>query len=190
MSVMIFQAGGNTHVWGRKLQTKVVEEDDVNDYLANGWYSHPNEVPDEKEIGGHQTSPVLVDDSVDMGEVSDGYHTFNELYAHRVRLFGSLMHAYATLAWWSRKHSDREEWEGWVIAGITTPEGEITYHLPVEEIDYLPEGTEIEIGKEWDGHTANDMLDRLLSLRPVNPEPRKKPGPKPKVKDDDNSDEG
>ncbi|WP_436351294.1 hypothetical protein [Escherichia coli] len=42
-----------------------------------------------------------------MGEVSDGYHTFNELYAHRVRLFSSLMHAYAELSWWSRKHRSR-----------------------------------------------------------------------------------
>lgn len=190
MSVMIFQAGGDTHVWGRKLQTKVVESEEVNDHLANGWYSHPNEVPADSEPDGNEISPLLNDGSVDMGEVSDGYHTFNELYAHRVRLFGSLMHAYAGFAWWSRKHSDGEELEGWVIAGITTPEGEVTYHLPAEEIEYLPEGKEIELGKEWDGHTSSDVLDRLLSLRPVNSEPRKKPGPKPKVKDDGNSDEG
>ncbi|WP_444859809.1 WDGH domain-containing protein, partial [Escherichia coli] len=44
--------------------------------------------------------------------------TFNELYAHRVRLFSSLMHAYAELSWWSRKHSDGEEWDGWIIAWI------------------------------------------------------------------------
>ena len=200
MTVMIYQAGGDTHVWGRKLKTKVVELKDFNDHLNNGWYSSPNEVPDESEIVSREISPVLVDGSVDMGEVSDGYHTFNELYAHRVRLFGSLMHAYAGSAWWSRKHSDGEEWEGWVIAGITTPEGEVTYHLPVKEIENLPEGTEVEFGKEWDGHAPDDALDRLLSLRPIvsepepEPEPetetRKKPGPKPKVKDDGNSDEG
>ncbi|MGS2098834.1 WDGH domain-containing protein [Escherichia coli] len=133
-----------------------------------------------------------------MGEVSDGYHTFNELYAHRVRLFSSLMHAYAELSWWSRKHSDGEEWDGWIIAGITTPEGEITYHLPVEEIEFLPEGTELEFGKEWDGHEANDVLGRLLSLRPAiaepEPEPeekqRKKPGRKPKAAADEPDNEG
>ncbi|MGD2592553.1 hypothetical protein ACP8YN_01405 [Escherichia coli] len=104
------------------------------------------------------------------------------------------MHAYAELSWWSRKHSDGEEWDGWIIAGITTPEGEITYHLPVEEIEFLPEGTELEFGKEWDGHEANDVLGRLLSLRPAIAEQeekqRKKPGRKPKAAADEPDNEG
>jgi len=174
MSVMIFQAGGDSKIWGRNLKTKTVDPDDVAEHLANGWYGHPNDVPDEPlvgeqnvSVGGDTTNPV------DMGEVSDGYHTFNELYDHRVRLFSSLMHSYSGLSWWSRKHSDGEEWEGWVIAGITTPEGEITYHLPVDEIEFLPEGTELEFGKEWDGHEASDVLVRLLSLRPAEPKPKR-----------------
>jgi len=114
MSVMIFQAGGDSKIWGRNLKTKTVDPDDVAEHLANGWYGHPNDVPDEPlvgeqnvSVGGDTTNPV------DMGEVSDGYHTFNELYDHRVRLFSSLMHSYSGLSWWSRKHSDGEEWEGW-----------------------------------------------------------------------------
>ena len=209
MSVMIYQAGGDTNVWGRKLKTKIVGQDEVAENLENGWYKHPNDVPDEP-LAGEQIMSVSGSSGgpVDMGEVSDGYHTFNELYAHRVRLFSSLMHAYSALSWWSRKHSDGEEWDGWVIAGITTPEGEITYHLPVEEIEFLPEGTELEFGKEWDGHEANDVLDRLLSLRPATPVPEpepepapepepepepevktsKKPGPKPKAATDESND--
>lgn len=105
------------------------------------------------------------------GETSDGYHTFNELYAHRVRLFCVLMHSHKCSAWWSRKHHDGSAWEGWVIAGIDTPEGSITYHLPESEIENLPEGTELSNGKEWDGHTAADVLVRLLSLRQVRGEP-------------------
>lgn len=190
MSVMIFQAGGDTKIWGRNLKTKTVEQGDVADHLLNGWYEHPNDVPDEPitdeqidGIDGVNANPL------DMGEVSDGYHTFNELYAHRVRLFSTLMQAYPGISWWSRKHSDGEEWEGWVIAGITTPEGEITYHLPVAEIEFLPDGTELEFGKEWDGHSASDVLDRILSLRPE-PEdkPRKKPGRKPKAATDESND--
>ena len=199
MSVMIYQAGGDTNVWGRKLKTKIVGQDEVAENLANGWYKHPNDVPDE-HLTGEQIMGVsgLSGGTVDMGEVSDGYHTFNELYAHRVRLFSSLMHAYSGLSWWSHKHSDGEEWDGLVIAGITTPEGEITYHLPVEEIEFLPDGTELEFGKEWDGHEANDVLDRLLSLRPDTSEPepepepenkeRKKPGRKPKAAPDESHD--
>lgn len=102
---------------------------------------------------------------VDMGEVSDGYHTFNELYAHRVRLFSTLMHAYPKRSWWSAVHSDGTGWDDWIIAGIDTPEGPATYHLPASEIPYLPDGIELEKGKAWDGHTAADVLNRLLSLR-------------------------
>ncbi|AXF51465.1 hypothetical protein PQA73_gp37 [Erwinia phage Pavtok] len=99
-----------------------------------------------------------------MGEVSDGYHTFNELYAHRVRLFSCLMHAHRNRAWWSDHHADGTVWDGWVIAGITTPAGDVTYHLPVTEVPELPEDTHRLRGKEWDGHTAADVLKRLPSL--------------------------
>lgn len=100
----------------------------------------------------------------DMGEVSDGYHTFNELYAHRVRLFSTLMCAYPDQAWWSYLHHDGSKWDGWILAGIDTPAGPVTYHLPISEVPMLPEGTELARGKEWDGHTAADVLERLKSL--------------------------
>lgn len=99
-----------------------------------------------------------------VGQVEDGYHTFDELYAHRVRLFSTLMKAHYEHAWWSHKHSDGSQWEGWIIAGIFTPEGMVTYHLPVTEIENLPDGCELPLGREWDGHTAGDVLDRLTSL--------------------------
>ncbi|WP_256131668.1 hypothetical protein [Escherichia coli] len=69
-------------------------------------------------------------------------------------------------------------------------------------MEFLPEGTELEFGKEWDGHEANDVLGRLLSLRPAiaepepepEPEPeekqRKKPGRKPKAAADEPDNEG
>lgn len=157
MSTMLYKAGGTSKIWGKNLQTKLVTDDEVDSSIADGWHRHPHDVPNE--TGG------VDDDQEDMGEVSDGYHTFNELYAHRVRLFSTLMHCFPKSAWWSRKHSDGEVWDGWILAGIATPEGEVTYHLPESEIANLPEATEIETGKEWDGHSADDVLDRLLSLR-------------------------
>lgn len=98
------------------------------------------------------------------GLFGDGYHTFQELYAHRVRLFACLMHAHRNRAWWSEKHHDGSFMPGWIIAGIETPAGQATYHLPISESHYLPEGIKLERGKEWDGHTAADVLRRLLSL--------------------------
>lgn len=100
----------------------------------------------------------------EMGEVSDGYHTFNELYAHRVRLFSTLMRAYPDKSWWSDTHHDGSVWDGWIIAGIDTPAGTATYHLPVTEVEQLAGIARLERGKEWDGHTADDVLERLKSL--------------------------
>lgn len=186
MGVMLYKQGRGTKVWGKEVQAKVVDDGDVEDHLADGWVKHPNEVPETND-------EPIVDSGVvkkDMGEVSDGYHTFNELYAHRVRLFSTLMNAFRESAWWSFQHHDGEQWDGWVLAGIDTPEGAVTYHLPESEIEHLPKGTEIEFGKEWDGHTADDVLNRLLSLRPKEPatKERKKPGPKPKAESDADKD--
>ena len=50
----------------------------------------------------------------DPGEVSDGYHTFNELYEHRHALFLALMKAYPQWSWYSGKHHDGSEWQGWM----------------------------------------------------------------------------
>lgn len=75
------------------------------------------------------------------------------------------MRVYSAVSWVSRKHSDGSEIDGWFIAGITLPTGQVSYHLPdrlwdkarlhaIEECDVAP----------WDGHTANDVWVRLGEL--------------------------
>lgn len=100
----------------------------------------------------------------DIGEVSDGYHTFNSLYRQRCVLFAALVKAYKDKAWKSRRHSDGELCfgGGWFIVGIETPEGQYTYHY--EDKDWnLFECEEVETAPEWDGHTDEDV-ERLLTL--------------------------
>jgi hypothetical protein len=103
----------------------------------------------------------------DMGEVSDGYHTFNQLYHQRAILFATIVNQNKNLAWKSYKHSDGNycfDSNGeWFIVGIDTPEGSYTYHYQKEYWDYF-ECKELECGKEWDGHTEEDVT-RLLSLK-------------------------
>jgi hypothetical protein len=55
---------------------------------------------------------------IDTNTVSDGYHTFGELYEHRITLFLVLMLRHPNISWRSRNHADGSEWEGWFIAGI------------------------------------------------------------------------
>ena len=98
------------------------------------------------------------------GEVSDGYHTFDDLYAHRCRLFVTLMRLQTYRAFWSHRHSDGSTYEGWILAGIMTQAGWVTYHLPESEIANLTMVRELERAPEWDGHTSDDVLERLLTL--------------------------
>jgi len=97
-------------------------------------------------------------------DMSDGYHTFRDLYYQRMVLFATIVKQNKELAWKSLRHEDGELcFDGdWFIVGITTPEGEYTYHYKIEYFN-LFDCVELERGKHWDGHTEKDVT-RLLSL--------------------------
>lgn len=112
---------------------------------------------------------AMVDSDIDfneeptpIGEMSDGYHTFDELYYHRMILFAAVCNRNKERAWKSWKHHDDTMYPDYFIVGIETPEGQFTYHyhrkhwfvFDVHTLDFAP---------RWDGHTANDVT-RLLSL--------------------------
>ena len=104
----------------------------------------------------------------DIGETSDGYHTFNELYEHRHMLFMALCHTYTSTSWKSKLHDDGSEMKGWFIAGVVTPKGKtITYHLPMRLWKNFKVSKLVRAPK-WDGHTSNDVLKRLKHFSPEN----------------------
>lgn len=107
----------------------------------------------------------------------DGYHTFDELYDHRITLYISLCkqiirQPYQSArykVWRSKRHSDGELCFGTgtqYIVGIGTKSGEqITYHVPIErwrETDFIEEY--VQAPAPWDGHTSDDVLERLRDL--------------------------
>jgi len=100
-----------------------------------------------------------------IGDLSDGYHTFNELYYQRLILFAALVKAYKDRSWKSYRHEDGELCfgGGWFIVGIDTPEGSYTYHYKNSDFD-LFDCQELPVAKHWDGHTEKDVM-RLLSLK-------------------------
>ena len=100
----------------------------------------------------------------DIGELSDGFHTFNSLYYQRAILFATIVNTYKELAWKSKKHEDGQFCfgGGWFIVGIDTPNGSYTYHYEKEYWD-LFDCKELPKAKHWDGHTDEDVT-RLLSL--------------------------
>lgn len=105
----------------------------------------------------------------------DGYHTFDELYDHRITLYIALcrhMHDLYALEnpkkykmWKSKKHSDGSVWDGWFILGIGTESRyQITYHLPLDRWNETDFVEILESAPEWDGHTSDDVIKRLKEL--------------------------
>lgn len=104
----------------------------------------------------------MKDNGISVKGISDGYHTFDELYYHRAVLFSLVCKANKEHAWKSRLHSDGTMWDGLFIVGITTPEGNYTYHYHDERWDMF-DVKELEKAPEYDGHLPSD-IGRLFSL--------------------------
>lgn len=96
-------------------------------------------------------------------EMSDGYHTFADLYEQRLVLSAALAKNNPH-AWKSKRHEDGSVpfGGGWFIMGFDTDEGCYTYHYELKDWD-LFQCKELDKGKPWDGHTSKDVR-RLLSI--------------------------
>lgn len=93
-----------------------------------------------------------------VGELSDGYHSFNNLYKHRTYLLALAM-AYIPYSWKSRSHEDGSMYDDMFVAGFPTPTGMVTYHCDNEywEDFKVPE---IPHAPHFDGYTDTDVLNR------------------------------
>lgn len=94
-------------------------------------------------------------------KASDSYHDFDQLYAHRILLFIALIKSHKDIAWKSRLHSDGTSFDGWFIAGMSLPSGQITYHIADQFWNMLDNINTLEKSPEWDGHSSDDVLKRL-----------------------------
>jgi hypothetical protein len=104
---------------------------------------------------------VTIPDGV---EVSDGYHTFTELYEHRCLLWIAFCKLHGG-AWKSRVHSDGSKIDGWFLLGLGTKRGhQATYHLPDAAWNITSFAQEFEIAPEFDGHTSEVVMDRLKAF--------------------------
>jgi len=101
----------------------------------------------------------------ELGKVSDGYHTFDELYEHRCVLFVNLMLSHPKISWRAENHEDGTNLPGWFLAGMHLPSGDISYHLP-ERMWSLLDGRGIKTSNKaphWDMHTPADVVNRLVA---------------------------
>ena len=105
----------------------------------------------------------LQDEQTDMGEVSDTYHTFNELYYYRMLYNAAFFNLLPKdLVHKSKRHHNGEECfgGGWFIVMANLPTGQISNHYELKDWD-LFQIPEKEFADEWDGHTPQEAAERL-----------------------------
>ena len=100
------------------------------------------------------------------GDISDGYHTFDELYEHRCLLYLTWLVLEYTFY---RSNRDvrwcRDHFPGWDLVGTNIGSYQISYHVPEKYrpilAKFFKEYTCDEMEKVFDGHTAKDVAQRL-----------------------------
>ncbi len=102
-----------------------------------------------------------------IGDLSDGYHTFNQLYFQRCILFAQIVNDHPNRAWKTRCHEDGQPCfgGGWFLVTIDTPSGAYGYHFEDKHWD-LFDCEELPKAKHWDGYTEKDVM-RLFTLPDV-----------------------
>jgi hypothetical protein len=119
---------------------------------------------------------------IDTNQISDGYHSFGELYAMRLALTAALFNEWGSAREYvqyeglvekpkydvhkSRKHHDGELCfgGGWFIVCATLPLGQISFHYEEKDWDLFKIPAVEKAKYEWDGHTSNDVIERLKAL--------------------------
>lgn len=90
-------------------------------------------------------------------DISDGYHTFTELYEHRCLLFLNLC----------MKNKERcffkKDYEEWFCLYYEGDAGQISYHLPNEFLPIAEKNFTHDPDHKWDGHTSSQVVERLLA---------------------------
>lgn len=103
-----------------------------------------------------------------IGEFSDGYHTFNELYDYRKAYNAAFFNELAKQGLYdvhkSRFHSDGNipfDNDNWFIVMAELPTGQISNHYEIKDWDLfnIPEKEKANV---YDGHSPQDVYERLV----------------------------
>jgi hypothetical protein len=108
--------------------------------------------------------------------ITDKWHTFGDLYNHRMAFTIALCNAIDLLnvgkenpdvyCYKSKRHHNNEKdpmFEGSFIVVIESPGGQISYHYDLEEWDKFKIEERYE-PNPYDGHTPDDTIVRLINL--------------------------
>ena len=107
---------------------------------------------------------------VEIGNISDGYHTFSELYDFRKMYNAALFNEWARQGKYN-VHKSTRHFEGdlcfgggWFIVVAMLPTGQISNHYEMSEWDLFKCPAHKKALFPFDGHTGEDVLARLATL--------------------------
>ena len=136
----------------------------------------------------NSTIQSLKEDGQDIGKISDGYHTFDELYEFRKVYNAALFNEWAKdvkvvgfrdvgvkeypiyepkyNVHKSLKHNDGELCfgGGWFIVVANLPNGQISNHYPMEDWDLFRVPEKETALYPFDGHTGLDVIERIKNI--------------------------
>ncbi len=102
-------------------------------------------------------------------DISDGYHTFKELYDYRMiynalwfNELSKLRPLYDIHKSWCHADGEKCFGGGWFIVMAELPTGQISNHYEEKYWD-LFDIPEKEKSNEWDGHTPQQAYDRMIN---------------------------
>jgi len=113
---------------------------------------------------------ITLPNGVEISSVSDGYHTFYELYEFRKMYNAALFNEWAVHGKYnvhkSLCHFSGEECfgGGWFIVVAILPKGQISNHYKLEDWDLFRCSETAKAMFEYDGHTGADVLLRLKDI--------------------------
>lgn len=161
----------------RRLTEQELSETDPEDLADEGGEPYteaePGDVADWLRrtltaVAAEARRDVITEDTI------DGYHTFKELYDFRL-----LYNAHLFNEWYaqgkynvhkSQRHYDGELCFGrddYFVVVATLPTGQVSNHYPMSDWDLFRCEAVEKAKAEWDGHTSQDVANRLRdSLTP------------------------
>jgi hypothetical protein len=88
-------------------------------------------------------------------DISDGYHTFGELYDHRCLLFINLCLTRPNLCAW------KQDYEEWFALYCELDSGQISYHVPNKYRHLILNKIKMDVNYKFDGHNSVNVIERL-----------------------------
>ena len=111
----------------------------------------------------------LIKSGVSVGELSDGYHSYNELYRFRMLYNAGLFNEWARQGKYdvhrSTHHYEGDECfgGGWFVVVAQLPTGQISNHYELVYWDLFNEVPTVDKANHpWDGHTSKDVETRMI----------------------------